>query len=147
MDNYYITFCGHKTIDEQEKVFSQLTKIINEIIKNNCQNYNIVFYCGGYGDFDNLSEKAIEYVRKNSGVNCTKTFVTPYLNINKVKHSYIEKYDDIIYPALENVPLKYAILKRNEWMIKNSNLVIAYVKYTWGGAYKTLSFARKNKKL
>jgi len=47
---------------------------------------------------------------------------------------------------IESVPRKFAILKRNEWMVDSAELVIAYVKYSWGGAAKTLEHARKRKK-
>ena len=50
------------------------------------------------------------------------------------------------YPDLEGIPLKYAILKRNEWMVEKSDFIIAFVKMKFGGAYKALLHAkRKNK--
>ena len=41
---------------------------------------------------------------------------------------------------------KTAIIKRNEWMVENCDLLIAYVKYSWGGARKTLDYAIRKKK-
>ena len=35
--------------------------------------------------------------------------------------------------------------KRNEWMVEQADLVIAYVKYSWGGAAKTLECAKRKK--
>ena len=35
-------------------------------------------------------------------------------------------YDSTLYPPLENVPYKFAISKRNEWMINESDLIIAF---------------------
>ena len=55
-------------------------------------------------------------------------------------------YDSTVYPPLENVPLRFAILRRNEWMAQNADLVIAYVKYSHGGASKAMNFAIKNGK-
>jgi len=54
--------------------------------------------------------------------------------------------DMSIYPPIENVPLRFAILKRNEWMMKNADLIIAYVKRNYGGAYKSLQVAKRKKK-
>ena len=34
-------------------------------------------------------------------------------------------YDDVIFPPLESVPRKFAVLKRNEWMVEEADLVIA----------------------
>ena len=46
----------------------------------------------------------------------------------------------------EHIPPRFAILKRNEWMIDNADLVIAYVDHRYGGAYKSLLFAQRRKK-
>ena len=56
---------------------------------------------------------------------------------------FYSNFDNIIYPSLERIPPRYAILKRNEWMIDNSDFLIAYVGHNWGGAYKTLQYAKK----
>ena len=55
-------------------------------------------------------------------------------------------YDGVIYPELENVPLRFAISYRNMWMIENADLIIAYVCNEYGGAYESLKFALKRKK-
>ena len=49
----------------------------------------------------------------------------------------------MIYPALENVPPKYAIIRRNEWMIDKADLLIAYVTHGWGGAARTYRYAKQ----
>lgn len=54
-----------------------------------------------------------------------------------------DNYDEIIYPPLEKIPKKFAILRRNEWMIDNADLVIAYIRRSWGGAAQTLKYAQK----
>ena len=73
-------------------------------------------------------------------------FITPYIDKNYSKLELAKYYyDDIIFPPIENVPRKFAILKRNEWMVEEADLVIAYVKYSWGGAAKTLEYAKRKK--
>lgn len=37
-------------------------------------------------------------------------------------------------------------LKRSKWVVKEADLVIAYVTYYWGGAAKTLEYAKRKKK-
>lgn len=55
------------------------------------------------------------------------------------RKDYIEKeYDEILYPELEQTPLKFAISKRNEWMVKHADYVFAYVNTHYGGAYNAL---------
>ena len=65
-------------------------------------------------------------------------------NINEIMSSGL--YDVSIYPPLENVPLRYAISRRNEWMVNEADLVIAYIKNTYGGAYKSFLYAKKKGK-
>ena len=67
--------------------------------------------------------------------------------VHKKRLDFISRYyDNIIFPPLSNVTLKMAIPERNKWMIRKSDLVIAYVNCTYGGAYQTLSYAYKIKK-
>ncbi len=69
--------------------------------------------------------------------------VLPYLN----REFDSTSYDSTTYPPLEKVPPRYAIVKRNQWMVNESDVVISGVIHSWGGAAKTLELARKNKKV
>ena len=74
--------------------------------------------------------------------------VIPYLtsDINEYKELYYEKYDHILMADLpERTPKKFQILKCNEYMVNNSDFIICYVQYSWGGASKTLEYAQKKK--
>ena len=77
-------------------------------------------------------------------------YVTPYMEVENQKKILEWQnngvYDSTIYPPIEKVPPRLAILKRNEWMVKNSDVIIAYVKYNYGGACKALQIAKLNKK-
>ena len=137
-----ITFCGHSNClfcDEEKGKLKQL--LIKEITKNpTCK-----FYLGGYGDFDGLCLRTLREL-KTYFPNIELLFITPYLDKNYSKLELAKYYyDDIIFPPIENVPRKFAILKRNEWMVDSADLVIAYVKYSWGGAAKTLEYAKRKK--
>ena len=73
-------------------------------------------------------------------------FITPYLDNNYSKLDTAKLYyDGIVYPPLENVPRRFCISKRNEWMVDESDLVISFVKYSCGGAAKTLEYAKRKK--
>ena len=57
-------------------------------------------------------------------------------------------FSNTIYPeGIEKAPLKYAIIKRNKWMIDNSDFVITYVKRVVGGAAQFKELAQKKKKI
>ena len=137
-----ITFCGHSNCllgDEEKEKLKQL--LIKEIRKNpTCK-----FYLGGYGAFDSLCLRTLREL-KTDFPNIELLFITPYLDKNYSKLQLAKYYyDDVIFPPIENVPRKFAILKRNEWMVDSADLVIAYVKYSWGGAAKTLEYAKRKK--
>ena len=137
-----ITFCGHSNClfsDEEKEKLKQL--LIKEIRKNpTCK-----FYLGGYGDFDSLCLRTLREL-KTDFHDIELLFITPYIDKNYSKLEFAKyHYDDVIFPPLESVPRKFAILKRNEWMVDSADLVIAYVKYSWGGAAKTLEYAKRKK--
>ena len=138
-----ITFCGHSDFLFSDDVKQQLKNIlVSEIIKNpTCK-----FYLGGYGAFDSLCLRTLSELKKEFQ-DIELIFITPYIDKTYSKLEFAKyHYDDVIFPPLESVPRKFAILKRNEWMVEEADLVIAYVKYSWGGAAKTLEYAKRKKK-
>ena len=55
------------------------------------------------------------------------------------------EYDDMadtMYPEIEGHP-KFAIDRRNRWMIQASDYYICYINRTWGGAYKFANMAKR----
>lgn len=143
-----ITFLGHRSLHNRNDLFEWVKKAILE--KGDFSN-DVVFFCGGYGDFDDLCAQVCRSI-KESGQNCEIVFVTPYITVaqqEKIKWwMELGLYDSVLYPPLEQVPLKFAIGKRNEWMIDQSDLIIAYVEHSFGGAYQSLNYAqRKGKRI
>ena len=139
------TFIGHSDTNISNDLLSSAkTTIVNIIENEGIQE----FYCGGYGNFDKCMSLILRELKNI--YNLKMYYITPYNNAmceNKLTHiKSLELYDDIIYPELENIPYKYCILKRNEWMIDQSDIIIAYVKYSYGGASKSLHYAMKKKK-
>ena len=139
-----ITFCGHsqytETGEDEQKIISLLTEIIGD--------RNAELYLGGYGSFDNFALKCGKIYQKTHP-NTRLIFVTPYITINYQKNHlnyHKELYDDIIYPSLEKVPLKFAISYRNKWMTEQADYVIAYIDHDFGGAYQTYKYAKRKKK-
>lgn len=132
-----VTFCGHSQLEEPEKIKVWLKKIIEDLIKQGAK----TFYLGGYGQFD-VMVASVLYKMKKQHCNIEIILVLAYPD----KKYDASIYDSSIYPPLENIPRRYAILKRNEYMIDISDIVISYVKYNYGGAYTTLKYARRKNK-
>ena len=137
-----ITFCGHSNYSFDDTVKEKLRGLLLQNIR---KNPNCKFYLGGYGNFDSLCLSILKELKANFP-DIELLFITPYLN---KEYSKLETaklyYDGIIYPPLENVPPRFCISRRNEWMVDEANLVIAFVKYSWGGAAKTLEYAKRKK--
>lgn len=82
--------------------------------------------------------------------NISLAFVIPYLTIEYQKKHLLEKekiYDTIIYPPIEDKPLKFAISYRNRYMMEKADIVIAYVTHSWGGAYQSYQHAKRKGKI
>ena len=139
-----VTFFGHRDFCESDQDGEKLLLLLESLTGGE----DVEFYLGGYGNFDNFALKCCkEY--KSRHKNTSLMFITPYINewLNNRKEYYQNEYDEIIYPDIESTPLKYAVSKRNEWIIDYSDLIITYVKVRFGGAYNALSYAnRKGKK-
>ena len=137
-----ITFCGHYNFSFDNTVKDKLRELLLQKIR---KNHACKFYLGGYGDFDSLCLSILKEL-KVQFPNIELLFITPYLNDNYSKLETAKLYyDGIIYPPLENVPRRFCISKRNEWMVNEADLVIAFVKYSWGGAAKTLEYVKRKK--
>ncbi|MBR3895072.1 MAG: DUF1273 family protein [Clostridia bacterium] len=141
-----ITFLGHSSISSGDKVKETVKEQLQKYITNSVE---MICYLGGYGDFDTICARVCRELKAEyEGIELV--YVTPYMSLSeqaKIKEK--QKYgffDTSIYPPLEKVPPKFAILKRNEWMITSAELIIAYVNHNYGGAYQSLRFAKSRKK-
>ncbi len=136
-----ITFCGHRDFEKTKNTENELIGILELFAK---RNEIIECYCGGYGKFDGFAAECVRKAKKDFE-NIRNFLVIPYISLSfQEKINYLKRYyDEIIYPPLEDIPAKYAVIKRNEWMIDRADLLIAYVKYSWGGAAKSLEYAKR----
>jgi hypothetical protein len=132
-----VTFCGHSKLNRPDGISKWLDIILPSLIEGGAT----TFYLGGYGAFDGLAAAAVRK-QKESYPHIELVLVLAYLD----REIDASRYDSTTYPPLEKVPRRYAILRRNEWMVCESDVVISGVLHSWGGAARTLEFAqRKNK--
>ena len=137
-----ITFCGHSNY-----VGNSLDEgVLFDFLENTVKNEYCEFFLGGYGGFDAFAYSLVKKFQK-AHKNCRLAYITPYNTEAHLKRvAETAKFDFIIYPPLESVPKRYAILKRNEWIIEKADIIVAFVNHSYGGAYKMLSRAIKNGK-
>ena len=132
-----VTFCGHREVQEPEKVQKWLYETVSGLILEGAD----VFYLGGYGGFDRMALTVVNKAKEaHPGVRAI--LVLPYLD----RSLDLDAYDGSVYPPLEKVPRRYAISRRNRWMVDQADVVVAYVIHEWGGAATTLRYAEAKKK-
>ena len=136
-----VSFFGHARFPYSQELPSKIMNVLEEVVGNN----DVEFFVGFYGAFENICfECAVEYKSKRSNV--VVTYVTPYIDVSRYEHS-LKKCDGSIYPEIERTPQKFAIIKRNEWVINHSDVIIFYNI----GVGKTNDFyeyaQRRNKKI
>lgn len=129
-----VTFCGHSHVNDAAELNVWLDKVLDLLIAEGADR----FYLGGYGDFDRMAAEAV-MAKKEENQEIEMALVTAYLG----RHADGEFYDYMIYPTLKDVTQRSAIPKRNEWMVDAADVVVAYVTHEWGGAAKTLEYARR----
>lgn len=133
-----VTFCGHSKITQGGDFSRWLDIVLPSLIEGGAA----TFYLGGYGDFDHLAAAAVRR-QKEVYPHITAILVLAYLN----RETDASRYDGTIYPPLEKVPPRYAIVRRNQWMVRESGVVVSGVTRGWGGAAKTLDYARRTGKI
>ena len=114
------TFFGHS--DSSNEISQKLNQIITQLIEE----HNVdTFYVGTHGNFDMLVTKKLKEI-KSLYPHINFFIVCAYLSIKRKE--YIS-YDNYLYPeGFEQFPPKFAITKRNNWMIDQSDYVITHVK-------------------
>lgn len=132
-----VTFCGHREVVNAPLLDAWLNEIAEALIQEgaNC------FYLGGYGQFDRAAAAAIRK-QKERYPQIRSVLVLPYLDATLPTADY----DETVYPPLESVPKRYAILRRNQYMVDKADVVVAYVSRSFGGAYQTLQYAKRKRK-
>lgn len=130
---------GHRDVDyrgNKDKIREILIKLIEV--------YHVEqFYIGGRGDFDGTCARILKTLKANYP-HIKTTLVFSYI---PTKDFCIpESYDDSIYLLEKRVPPRLAILKTNELIILRSDYILSGVKYSRGGAYTAVEYAKKKGK-
>ena len=134
------TFFGHGNAPKE--IIPVLKDTVIKLIEENGVD---MFYMGNHGHFDYYAEIVLKEL-KEIYPHIKYAVVLAYLP----RGSECEYYDfsNTIYPeGLEKAPLRYAILKRNEWMLNKADYVITYVTTVVGGAAQFKEKAEKKKKI
>ncbi len=132
------TFFGHR--DSPEKVKTVLKTVLVDLIENNGVNE---FLVGNQGAFDRFAINVLKELKEEYTDKIRCMVVYAYTPTEQSK----EKEMETIYPeAVATTSPKFAIDRRNRWMIEKANYVVTYVTSPVGGAAKFKSLAEQKNK-
>lgn len=72
--------------------------------------------------------------------------VLAYMPGAKQEYSSYDPMETLYPEGLESVHPRFAISWRNKWMIHESDVVVAYIDHSWGGAAQFAELAERKKK-
>ena len=130
------TFFGHK--DAPPDIEKPLQDTIIDLINQGAT----CFYVGNQGNFDAMATKILRSLKEK--YNISYTVVLAYMPTQKNTDEYT---DENVFPeCLANVPPRFAIDRRNRYLLQKSDVVISFVKHSFGGAAKFTELAKKQGK-
>jgi len=133
------TFIGHR--DTPSAVEAVLEKVLIELInKKGVKD----FYVGTHGNFDYMALRALKRLSEKYPQIVYKR-VLAYIPKNRDDYT---DYSDSIYPdGLESTPPKFAIIKRNRWMLERADFVVCYVTQNMTNAGEFVKLAKRKGKV
>ena len=135
-----VTFFGHKDAPV-EKIEEKLYHCLAELIDRDGADR---FYVGNQGAFDAMVIRVLRNL-KSRYPTIKYEIVLPYFPSPENKKGF--DADMTIYPdGMETVPRRFAIDRRNHWMIERSDVVVTYVVRSFGVSAKFTEIAQRKKK-
>ena len=135
------SFFGHRFILEKEEVKEQLKSLAQRLIKEEGVD---IFYLGEQGDFEIIAAEVLNELKltypfiQRIEVIC---FAEQLQRNGKIKSDGFEYLDE-----LDRCKRKARIIKRNQWVVDNSDILVFYVNTPYGGAYQSYLYAKKKNK-
>lgn len=133
-------FFGHK--DSPSDIRPLLRNTIEQLIELGMADS---FLVGNHGAFDSIVLSVLREI-KTTHPGITYNVVLAYMPGAKEKYEYIDPTETVYPEGIENVPPRFAISWRNDWMLKESQVVVCFVRHALGGAGKFMEKAIRQKK-
>ncbi len=132
------TFFGHK--DTTEEIKPLLRETLIDLIENKRVTR---FYVGHQGNFDRMAKTVLKQLKT----------VYPHISYEVVLYSLPQRKHEgqdgthTLFPeGLEEVPPRFAMDRRNCWMVEHADYVVTYVAQSFGGAVKFKALAEQKGK-
>ena len=133
------TFFGHR--DCPETIRPRLRAVVVKLIEQHGVDR---FYAGQQGAFDAMARSVLRELAK---VYHHISYAVVLERLPGPREKVVWDFSDTIFPeGLETVPPRFAISKRNDWMLKQADFVVTYIAHSWGGAAQFAEEARRQGK-
>ena len=126
-------FFGHR--DAPHFVMEPLKKSIIKLIEEDDVR---IFYVGNNGRFDFYVQNALREIKNSYAIEY-------FIVLSQIDEKAIgNEQERTIFPyeIAECIP-RFKIAKRNEWIIKKSDFLICYAKYSFQNSYKLMKKAER----
>ena len=129
-------FMGHR--DAPNEVKKIMEAMVDAVIEKGVKD----FYVGNNGNFDLYAQQVLER-------RCSKTSLQYYILLSFPFEKALSGMQErtLYTEGLEKTPLKFAIAKRNDYLIKKSDVLIVYQKYSFSNCYKLVERALRAGKI
>ena len=145
----YCSFFGHRDYGNDSE--HCLTETIEKLIFT----ANVdVFYVGNKDAFDRAVHRALRMLKDKYPyikVYIVLDSVSPFTDdrLNEDEREYLEELADfefLVPDGIENVPKRYAMSHRNDWMIKECDFAVVYCLYSGSNTQKYIDKLNKSEK-
>lgn len=136
-----VCFCGHSDLHgNYDKIKQKCFEVVEKLILESAD----TFFVGNYGAFDNLAATVCLSLRESYPV-IKVNLILPYYrpHVDTYTQERLSRFNETLIPPLEGTPHRYRIVKANQYMVDQSDIVVAYVESQSGGAARTLRYAAK----
>ena len=139
-DTYKVVLFGHRDFYGHRILDEHLYSLLRELIRTKPF---VDIYIGRNGEFDVYAATVVKRIQKAMGkANNALVCVLPYPQ--KDMEYYEKYYDAVLIPeCIGRAYPKGAIIKRNQWMVEQADLVICYLERESGGTYAALRYAKR----
>ena len=122
------TFFGHH--DCPVSIKPKLREALIDLIENRTVD---LFYVGQQGAFDSIVHSVLkELVCVYPGIRYA--VVLERMPQKRYEFDAGAFYDTLLPEGIENIPPRFTISWRNQWMLQRSDYVVTYITHAWGGA-------------
>lgn len=130
---------GNAPSDLEPRIEQSVIQLIEE-------NEDITFLVGTHGHFDAMARAVLKRLAPKYP-NMEYRIVLAYMPVKREdEEDRFEGLPTTLPEGIETVPKKYAISYRNNYMVKECDVIICYITHDWGGAAQFVEKARRKGK-